>query len=313
MLSSISSSEQATSRVQRVTRATWALFITALVLYGSAEVAARYGLEHVSRIHGRILEEFREASRLQHSASPGSKTLLLVGNSLLLEGVDMPQLHSGLRPRYEAQRFTVEQTQFLDWYYGLEAMFRRGMRADLIALCLNPPQLVSDQFRGDFSSYVLFDAQDIWPVSRDSGADLTRTSGYYLAHFSAFYATRSEMRSVFMYKIASPIPEMWHQAVTSMAVIPADRELIPQMEPRLRRINDLCRRYGAEFLFLVPPTRQTGDLAIASAGENVGVRVLRPIPNMSLSEAYYRDSFHLNDKGAELFTDAITHALLERK
>ena len=281
------------------------------MLYGFAEVVARLGLEHVSRIHHRILQEASEAGELRHSSSESSKSVLLVGNSLLLEGIDMPQLDAGLQPRFRIQRFAVEQTQFLDWYYALQAMFRRGMRADRIVLCLNPPQLISDQFRGDFSAYVLFDMQDIWPASRDSGADLTRTSGYYLAHFSAFYATRSEMRSVLMYKVASPVQEMWHQAVTTMAAIPADSALTSLIEPRLRRFDQLCKRYGADFVFLVPPTRQTGDGAILQAGANTGVRVLRPIPNGSLSADYYRDSFHLNPRGADLFTKALISDMLK--
>lgn len=205
----------------------------------------------------------------------------------------------------------MEQTQFLDWYYALQAMFRRGVRADRIVLCLNPPQLASNQIRGDFSSHVLFDAQDIWPAARESGADLTRISGYYLAHLSTFYATRSEMRSVFMYKLAKPVPEMWHQAVTSAAAIPPDEKLIPQIVPQLHRFNELCTRYGTEFLFLVPPTQQPGDLAIVEAGEATGVRVLLPIPNRSLSADYYRDDFHLNSLGAALFTRAIVGELLK--
>jgi len=311
MLSSISSSEQPATAPARIRRTTWALFACALLLYAFAEAVARFGLEHVSRIHHRILQEANAAGELRQSASASSKTVLLLGNSLLLEGVDIPQLNAGLQPRFRTQRFAVEQTQFLDWYYALQAMFRRGVRADLIVLCLNPPQLISDQVRGDFSAHVLFDLQDIWPASRDSGADFTRTSGYYLAHFSAFYATRSEMRSVLMHKLANPVQEMWHQAVTTMATIPDDSALTPLVETQLRRFDQLCRRYGADLRFLVPPTHQSGDGAILQAGAHTGVRVLRPIPNGSLSGDYYRDSFHLNARGADLFTKAIIGEMLK--
>ena len=47
------------------------------------------------------------------------------------------------------------------------------------------------------------------------------------------------------------------------------------------------------------------------AGEQTGVRVLRPIPNKSLSLDYYKDGFHLNEKGAVLFTTAIVNELLK--
>ncbi len=180
-----------------------------------------------------------------------------------------------------------------------------------MVVCLNPTQLTSYRIRGDFSAQVLFDVGDIWPAARDSGADLTSLSGYYLAHWSTFYATRSELRSVFMFKLARALPEMSQQAVVTSVVMPPDQELIPQMEPRLRRFDQLCNRYGAKLLFLIPPVPQSGDLAILAAGANTGVRVLRPIPNRSLSLDYYRDGFHLNAKGAERFTRAIVGELMK--
>lgn len=94
MLSSISNSELTTTRAARLTRASWALLISAILLCASAEVLARFGLEHLSRIHGRILQEARNANTLRRS--PLQKTVLLLGNSLLLEGVDMQQLRAGL-------------------------------------------------------------------------------------------------------------------------------------------------------------------------------------------------------------------------
>jgi hypothetical protein len=310
MHSSISNSESVKAPRARLPWQTWALLFCALALCASAEVVARFGLR-VSAIHRRIVQEAHDANYIRRSTTPSQKTVLLLGNSLLLEGVDIQQLRSGLQPRYQAQRFVVESTAFLDWYYALQGLFRHGMRADFIVLCLNPTQLTFDKIRGDFSAYMLFDAQDIWPASRDSGADLTQVSGYYLAHWSTFYGTRSELRSVFTYKLAHALPEMSRQAVLSVAVMPPDRQLIPQMEPRLRRFEELCNRYGAKFLFLIPPVPQSGDLAIVAAGANTGVRVLRPIPNGSLSLEYYRDGFHLNAKGAERFTSAIIGELMK--
>ncbi len=303
---SISSSEPATARTGRITRVTWALIAGAVVLYASAELLARFGLEQVSTMHRRLLQEARAANAFHKSPSPSKKTVLLLGNSLLLEGVDMERLHAGLEPRYEVQRFVVTQTRFLDWYYGLEALFRHGARADRVVLCLTMAQLVSDQIRGDFSAHVLFDAQDIWPVSRDSAADLTITSGYYLAHFSAFYATRGELRSVLMNRVASSVQQMWHQAVISPAVSPTGSQLIAQSVARLGRVNQLCNRYGAEFVLLVPPTQDRGDFLLARAGAQAGVTVVQPISNSVLSTAYYQqDGFHLNRRGAQSFTDAI--------
>ncbi len=125
---SISNSEPAKSGGARLPWQVWALLVCSVALCASAEVVARYGLKRVSAIHRRILGEAHEAAELRQSMSPSQKNILFVGNSLLLEGVDMQQLRAGLKPRYQAQRFVVESTQYLDWYYALQGLFRGGMR-----------------------------------------------------------------------------------------------------------------------------------------------------------------------------------------
>lgn len=292
-------------------RATMALLASAVVLFLCVEGAARFGLERVSRIHRRIMEETAEARDLTQPADGARKRILFVGNSLLLEGVDMEMLKAGLQSKYEAHRYVVEQTYYLDWLYGLRGLFRDGMKADVIVLCLNAPQLTAPAIRGDFSSHMLFDIQDIWPAARDSGADLTKTSGYYLAHYSEFYAMRAELRSVLMFRFAPAVVAMWHDAVTRGAVIPPDDQMVPVMAARFRRMSELCAQYGAGFVFLDPPDRQAGDIAMLRAGEQSGVRVLRPIPNKSLPLDYYQDGFHLNKKGAALFTAGILDELMK--
>jgi hypothetical protein len=286
------------------------LVCTALILI-SIEGAARFGLERVSRIHRRIMQETAEARNHTQPSVNGRQTVLLLGNSLLLEGIDV-DLFNSLQSRYEAQRYTVEQTFYLDWFYAMRRLFRHGTRASMAVLCLNAPQFIAPSIRGDYSANVLFDMQDIWPASRDSDATLTKTSGYYLAHYSLFYAMRGELRSVLMFRIAPPVVAMWHQAVTRPGVIPPDDQMIPIMAARLRKLRELCASYGAEFVFLVPPDRQRGDIAMLRAGEQSGVRVLRPIPNISLPLDFYQeDGFHLNSKGATLFTTGTVNELLK--
>jgi len=52
----------------------------------------------------------------------------MLGNSLLLEGVEFPGLSRDLRPEIEARRFVVDNTSYLDWYYGIRSLLRRGAR-----------------------------------------------------------------------------------------------------------------------------------------------------------------------------------------
>jgi hypothetical protein len=222
----------------------------------------------------------------------------------------MEMLEDGLRDRYEPNRYVVESTNYYDWLYALKRLFRQGMRPDIVILCLSPTQLTTSAIRGDFSAHFLFAVEDIWPASRASGADLTTTSGYYVAHYSAFYGARSELRAVLMGKFAPSVVAMWHDSLTVAAVTPPDEQLIPIMEARLRVIAQLCAGYGTEFKFLIPPTRDSGDTAIVRAGELAGVPILRPVPNRSLASDFYQDGFHLNEKGAAVFTKAITRVML---
>jgi hypothetical protein len=156
---------------------------------------------------------------------------------------------------------------------------------------------------------MLFDVQDIWPVVRDTGADLTTASGYYLAHYSEFYAQRTELRGVLMVKLAPQVANLFHDATNKGSPIPPDDQVVPVMAARLRQMSELCASYGAKFIFLVPPGLQTGDIAISRAGEQTGIRVLRPIPSGSLPIDYFRDGFHLNAKGATVFTTAIVNEM----
>jgi hypothetical protein len=293
----------------QLTGATVALFACVPLLCLCVEAGARIGLGRVSKIHRRIVEDRAQTRNLTAPFVDGRETILFVGNSLLLEGVDMDILTSGLQPRYAAQRFPVESTQYFDWLYGLKRFFRDGMRPATVVVCLTAPQMASPSIRGDFSALVLFGFEDIWPAARDSGATLTKTSGYYLAHSSAFYGARAEIRSVIMGKIAPPVPSMWLKAVTIPGVNQPDTELIPVIAPRLATLRDLCASYGARFELLLPPLRAPGDTAAVSAGEQAGVRVLRPVPNMSLPEDCYRDGFHLNAKGSAIFTKALVEQL----
>jgi hypothetical protein len=296
---------------RNLSRATWALFACAALLYISAEIVGFFGLERISKIHGRIRSEGREAQQIR-SAAPGKpKTILFVGNSLVQEGVNFPALKQDVSIKFDATRYIVEGTGYYDWYYALRRLFRHAAHPDFVVLSLNPSGLLTDNTRGDFAARFLWDVQDLWPLSRDIHADLSTTSGLYLAHFSTFYATRNVLRAVFMGKVAPAIPVMWRISVFSLAVEPPDSVAIPIMRDRLAALKRLCEANGTGVSFLIPPTPQLGDTAIVAAGEQSGVRVLRPIPNFSLGPEYYQDGLHLNDKGAEKFTKSVEQILLD--
>lgn len=304
MPSSISSSEPFSLR-----RATVLLFVIALSLYGLAEVAARVGLSRFSKIHRRIMEDQRAAKAVRPASAGQPKTILFTGNSLMLEGVNFPQLAEQTQSRFRVTRFAVEQTSYYDWLFAFRSLFRQDVRPDYIVLCLSPGQLRVDTIRGDFDAKFLFDLQDIWPLSRATHATLTTTSSLYFAHLSTFYATRSELRSVLIGKIGlSSVQQLWHDLVT-LPLAEKHEDMTPLYASRLKELSDLSAANGVRFLFLIAPTAQPGDNEVLRAGDRVHATVLRPVPNYSLGQEYYRDGFHLNEAGANIFTAKIAEAL----
>jgi hypothetical protein len=305
VLSSISSSEAIGGRV---TRATWALIAAALLVYAGAEAAASVGLGRISRIHQRIMIEKHEALLMRHSPDPSKRNVLFLGNSLLLEGVDFPRFANDVSPRLAAKRFVVESTYWYDLFYALKGMLRMGMRPDDVVIALNPPQFISPAIRGAFSARFLFNPRDLWSVSRVTRSDMTQTSELYFAHFSNFYGSKSELRGVLMGKIAPAVPRLWQDLTVVPGFIPTDVQVTSVAAGRFRELRVLCGNYGVNCLALIPPTAQNGEQAIVNAGDAAGLAVMHPVHNFSVGPELYRDSFHLNHAGAEMFTDALERA-----
>jgi hypothetical protein len=316
MLLSTSSSEpsglqQAHAPFRRAIRM---LLAGTFLLCVCVEIAATFGLERISRIHQRIMSDERQARSLSRAVPGKPKTLLLVGNSLLLAGLDPDLLRSGLAGQYDPTRYAIESTTYYDWLFGLRRLFRGGMRPDDIIVCLNPLQLATSVIRGDFSAHFLFGAADIWPMSRATGSDLTATTGFYVAHYSTFYAARSELRTVLAGKLSPSIPLLWTTLVPPRGAVSPEPALIPIMSSRLTDLDQLCHVYGVRFRFLVPPTGLAGDKALGTAGKMAHVRVLIPVSSETLTPSDYEsDGFHLNDSGRKLFTSGLVNNLREER
>src|ERR1700726_1305690 len=80
------------------------------------ELASPVILTHFSRIERREQSEGRAADSLRAFTADGRPTVLLLGNSLLIEGVQIDNLRDSLAAHYAVSRFGIEQTHYLDWY-----------------------------------------------------------------------------------------------------------------------------------------------------------------------------------------------------
>ena len=124
------------------------------------EFTGSYGFVHISRIQRRIASEYQAATHLRPIVS-AKPTLLVLGNSLLHEGFDLPEFQNAAHGDYLATRFIVEQTGYVDWYYGIRRLFHEGMRPRVILLGMSVNQFVGDGVRGEYFARYLLDTQDL--------------------------------------------------------------------------------------------------------------------------------------------------------
>ena len=274
------------------------------------EGAARLALDRASRIQHRMVQEYAHARMIGQDGAPG-RHVLVVGNSLLDEGVDFERLRHSLEAGYDARRFMVEQTVYYDWLYGLRRLFQEGARPDTVVVMLGTGHWLSPGIRGDYSAQYLMSTSDLPRVARDLGMHPTDASGFMLAGVSKFWGARVEMRNFVLGHLMPNLGAFMNatSAVDRRPIVDADIE--PVLATRIARMREVTDAYGSELVLLVPPLLDPADGSngLMNAAAADGVRVLRPVTSGSFGAQLYRDGFHLNEVGASQFTDRLIPAL----
>jgi len=267
-------------------------------------------LDRASRIQHRMIQEYEQARTIGEDGAPG-RHVLIVGNSLLDEGVDFERLRRSLQAGYDARRFMVEQTVYYDWLYGLRRLYREGARPDTVVVMLGTGHWLSPGIRGDYSAQYLMSTADLPRVARDLGMHPTDASGFMLAGVSKFWGARVEMRNFVLGHLMPNLGTFMNatSAVDRRPIVDADIE--PVLSARIARMRAVTDQYGSELVLLVPPLLdpQDGSVGLMNAAAANGVRVLRPVTSGSFGAQLYRDGFHLNEVGAAQFTDRLIPAL----
>ena len=287
------------------------LLLTVLALVGlGLELATRRTLSQVSEVGQRLDSEQAAAEGIRQSAE-GPLPVLIVGNSLLGSGVDPRLLDDRLRPEHHLVRFVVEDTNYLDWYYGLNRLFREGARPKTVLLMLTPRQLAATTVRGDIFGRVLLDPRDLLQVKHDSASDNTTTGGLLFATVSEFYGFRSEIRKWFLLRLLPDFPNLTARLRPMALPLPADEELENRIQPRLERMASLCADYGAQLVLVLPPDNDTNDgsAAVFHAARANDIPVVVPFGPRELPPTLYSDGVHLNADGAAVFTRVLGASL----
>jgi len=277
------------------------------------EFFSHFLLKHDSETYARVSQQYAEAVKMR-PAKPGEPTsVLMIGNSLLLEGVDVDRLKKLTSSQMRIYPIFLEATGYYDWFYALQRLFREGAKPQVVVLGVGVNSFLANSVRQDYVPLMLFDMRDSVDVASDLKMDRTAASNLLLAHLSVFWDTRTVLRTQILGHTVPHYKELV-LLLKPQPAIPSPQQFQTTANSRLQQLRELCQAHGAKLIILVPPTPSSEDAVrqMTIASQKAGVDTLVPIDPTALSAKYYQpDELHLNSEGAELFTSAIAAFLPE--
>ncbi len=291
-----------------------ALAVICVLLMLVFEIASVYLLKHQSATYARISRQYDEALKMRPAGAGEPPSVLMVGNSLLLHGVQVNRLQEMTSSRMRLYPIFLEATGYYDWLYALHGLFLRGARPQAVVLGVGVNYFLENGVRQDYVPMMFFNARDTFAVTSDLKLDRTATSNLLLAHSSTFWDTRSAIRLQILNHLVPHLEDLF-SLVNQKPAVPEGREFAKISIPRLQRLRELCEANGARLILLVPPTLDSENAVnqMAAAAQAAGVDVSVPIDPATLSAEFYQpDGMHLNRDGAVIFTSALAEDLPER-
>ena len=275
------------------------------------EISSDYLLKRHSETYARVSRQYAEALRVRPAKPAEPTSVLMVGNSLLLEGVDVQRLQKLTAGQVRVYPVFLEGTGYYDWLYGLRRMFREGVRPQVVVLGVGVNSFLANSVRQDYVPLMFFDTQDAYELASDLKLDRTATSNLLLAHSSIFWDTRAVIRTQILRHTIPHYRELVSLLKPQPAIPPAS-VFQETADSRLQRLRELCEAHGAKLILLVPPTLSS-EVAVremTAAAQKAGVETLVPVDPVALSAKYYQpDELHLNSEGAAIFTSELAASL----
>ncbi len=297
-------------------------FIRASLILLLILVAVVLGLEwtsltvatHSSRILSRSAREREEVKGFRRKPG-GPKTVLLYGNSLLLEDVEFPRLHDQLQSGgWDARSLVVVQTSYLDWHFGMRRLFDEGCNPDVYVMILTPTQMAVDGYAGSIFAYYLMRGQDIFEVASATHIHPTEAAGLLFARYSSFYGLRADLRKNLLRYFIPGLNELRAHLIP-LAIKPPPADLVSrEVEKRMREERANIEQRGAKLVVVIPPVADPNDHSDVAiqACQRAGVAVLAPVSAGEFSPDMFTDGFHMGQAGAKIFTDRLIPELLKK-
>jgi hypothetical protein len=288
------------------------LLVCALLSIG-CEVASAWMFRHLAA-NRSVIQETNDALHL--TSSPGARhSVLIVGNSLVLHGIDLHALAATAGPDYLTRKEAIVGSGYEDWLYGVRSLLDRGSHPDMIVLGMSPAALVQERTPVGRSTHLVWTTRNLERYAVDHELGLTETSNLVLQHFSAFFALRDQLRQDSRKAIVPGYAAMSHDFFDQAPIATSAAVDVPLAASRLAVMDSLCAARGVRFAFLLIPTRAPDDIRmeamVVDAGKRAGVPVLIPLPNRDLPASDQLDGYHLNPTGAVAFSSLAGSALRE--
>src|ERR1700686_686520 len=232
------------SEVLNPSRAIVLLLALACVYLCTLEMATRLLLPYLSHTQHRLTTDYFVARSLPRKWPDGSDSVLIVGNSLLVDGIDRTDLQRRM-PGYHVALYPVEATTYLDWYFGLRRLFAEGSRPSVVILTVNVRHLSSDSTNGEAFARSMMKMSDLMSVSRAAKLNMMSTSTYFFANLSEWLGTRVWIRNALLAEWLPGAPLLVVHLSTRAAAVPVTATHLPAA--RLQKMRDICQSYGAGF------------------------------------------------------------------
>ncbi|HEY5759640.1 MAG TPA: hypothetical protein VIU34_27655, partial [Steroidobacter sp.] len=307
MLSSTSSSEPAAGNSRSdLVRATKVLLACVVALCLTAEVGARLLVPKMSNTLNRISIESNAAKSVVLS-DRATKEMLILGNSLLIAGVDVAQLNGPLEPKWRGVRFGMEQTTYYDWYFGMKRLTAEGARPSAFVVCFEPRHLIGSSVRTELFAYYLMRTGDTLDVARALDLTPSGTAELVAANVSAFWALRKEIRKNVLGRLLPSVQDLTKLITRGHGTAaPQLNDLLITGRPRLEAMRATADAAGAKLiLVMMPPVTSEFTPALHQLGKELGVPILTPLTDQDLAPGDYEpDQYHLNSNGRSRFTTA---------
>jgi hypothetical protein len=308
MLSSTSSSELGNARWGiKVLLTAWAALLVTLEL-GATWLVPMFNW-NMHRFH----QECAQAISLGSHRTDTRASILLLGNSLTFTDINFELLGQELGEQGSLCRWAVDNTAYLDWYYGLRRAIRHGARPDFIIVGGRGSHFLGKGFRGWFFSHYIMDSRDLLDAGRAVNADATTLSTMGLAQISAFCGSREELYKRWLTLVLPSFPDLGGRMSVgdgNAAKVAGMPEAL--LSQRLHQLQTLCSQCGAQLIVWIPPMPVNDPYAslMLDIGAREHIPVIRPAANDAWTAGDFADGFHMTPRAATRFTELFATRLM---